>query len=387
MQSNATSHEHGWRQWSSDSLLRNQRFHNLVYYRMGNLKFLAETLAEPEPWGKELKILKIYIDNTFKRLVEENKLLAYFPEHEPDTPMLVVFNIGLLSRTYEELFCVLQSIASASIRDREQESGGRRCEERQWILKEFITTPSLSDPTKFEKYGADIEPLSCIPERAYYFSEGVGVACFDPAIPIDIDADFSMIISNANLSKIDRLPLEYARFPEKDLNTRFQQGIRTTINRVHCNPRLAVPQYHRDADGSRRIDLLLPISMSGRKDPDCSLVIRYATDEVTGDGYYQVRGILSKEDSYINARVIQKIDQKWMDYSELEAGATPLAAATPTASPSQTPTASPRGAPPPPEQQHKKLSPRAKVKKLYHSMEHLEAPTVTPVHSTQLNHR
>jgi len=86
-----------WRNWNSEVFIQCQRFHNLVYYRAGNLKFLSESIAEPELWGKELKVLKIYIDNTFKRCVEENKLLAFLP-HDSGTPRLFIFNTGLISR-------------------------------------------------------------------------------------------------------------------------------------------------------------------------------------------------------------------------------------------------------------------------------------------------
>ncbi|EFA84767.1 hypothetical protein PPL_01759 [Heterostelium album PN500] len=40
---------YGWKGWISDTLSKNQRFHNMVYYRLGNLKYLSDTLAEPEP--------------------------------------------------------------------------------------------------------------------------------------------------------------------------------------------------------------------------------------------------------------------------------------------------------------------------------------------------
>eukprot|EP01132_Coremiostelium_polycephalum_P001173 gene1173-1484_t len=304
-----------WRFWNSDSLTKCQRFHNLVYYRLGNLKFLAESLAELEPWGRELKILKIYMDNTFKRLVEENKILSYFSPKNPLNPILIVFHTGLISKNYEDIFCVLQSITVASSRDREQESGGRRCEERQWILKEFSVASSFSDPQIYYKYGDDIPFIPELPPRAFYYVDGIEHSVFDPRIPIDTEnINFLEILKNSDQSKMDRLPPDYVKCSDQELMARFQFGIKSTIVRIKANPRYAVPQFHRDSDGTKRIDLLVPIGMSLRRGEfDSSLVIRLTP----GEKSYQVRGLLSKEDAYINARVIQRTEQKWLEYPEL----------------------------------------------------------------------
>ncbi|KAF2075183.1 hypothetical protein CYY_003531 [Polysphondylium violaceum] len=303
-----------WRNWNSEALIQCQRFHNLVYYRAGNLKFLSESIAEAELWGKELKVLKIYIDNTFKRCVEENKLLAFLP-FDSQTPRLFIFNTGLISRNYEEIYCIIQNMKTATVKERELELGGRKCEERQWMLKEFVQTSLFNDALVFSKYGEGIPsiPKSILPCRPYYFNEGIDRSMYDPRLDIDTKIDINEIIKKSSESKMDRLPLEYSQTSSDELLSRFQHGIKNTIIKLKSNPRCAVPQFHRDSDGQKKIDLLAPLCLGKKRDFDCSLVIRFSPEEQC----YKIRGILSKEDSYINARIIQKIDQKWLDYHEL----------------------------------------------------------------------
>ncbi|KAM9956564.1 hypothetical protein ACTFIR_003285 [Dictyostelium discoideum] len=258
-----------WVSWNSKEFLNCSRFHNLVYYRIGNLKFLSETLAEQEPWGKELKVLKIYVDNTFKRVVEENKLIAFIPFNQK-IPSLILFNTGLLSKNYEEIFCVLQNIKLASQKDRELEFGGRKCEERQWILKQFIPFSSFNDHQIFHKYNKQIPSIqfSILPKRPNYYLKihSPKYYSFDPNVEIETTSiNFIDILKNAEKSKIDRLPLEYIYCSADELNSRFHKNIGCTVNRLKSNPRCGVPQFHRDSDGTSSIDLLVPIFM-GKSD-------------------------------------------------------------------------------------------------------------------------
>ena len=82
------------------------------------------------------------------------------------------------------------------------------------------------------------------------------------------------------------------------------------------NPRLAVPQFFRDRNCLLgEIQLLVPIKLlNDRNDDkfDAVVALRCVKGSMNDEFTYMVGTILSPEDAYYNARVIQPVDQQWL---------------------------------------------------------------------------
>lgn len=88
---------------------------------------------------------------------------------------------------------------------------------------------------------------------------------------------------------------------------KLRQAISVAIKRADSNSRIAIPQYFWDKNATHgELQLLLPLEMD-------SIGIRCAaTVRVAPSGKYEFRSILSLQQSYMNARLVSKVEQQWL---------------------------------------------------------------------------
>ncbi|BBD55250.1 DUF3825 domain-containing protein [Planktothrix agardhii] len=246
-------------------------YDNVIYY-------LAENLAQKENWDcqhtstlQNKPILRNYLNYTFKRLQEEDKI-SFFGER-------AFFNTGLVTENQEEIFAVFEEHRNPS-------------------------------KQKFYFYGfykeSDYELRSCqaLPERASYFQ--------DPAILIydtrlgepRIDYDH---IKNKKENR-ERFPEPYKSMDDYQLQVYIEGAVRLAIKRVKRNYKAAVPQYFWDKNASSgSLQLLLPLCLTTRSRADLALVIHKDGNVYTGET------VLTIDQAYNNARLLAKPDTEWLE--------------------------------------------------------------------------
>lgn len=236
------------------------------YMYWGDFNARIEELAElalPENWDLPYKtgypILKNYLSSTFERLQQENKIV--------ETEDYCVFNTGLFTKNYEEIFVYGQMYE---------------------ITKEYNFVCFCT------KYTLGKYRVNQIPKRADYFQKPE-LLIFDAKCPIHIQ--YSHILDDENNRN---------RLPEIILNSRLPLQtltgcIELSIKKVIANYKLAVPQYY-----NGRIQLLLPIYFDG-DEPELALLL-----SKTEDGYYLGHTCLTLSMAYNNARVIARQNDGWL---------------------------------------------------------------------------
>ena len=228
------------------------------------LEYLAN-IALPELWSfpaeKDYFILKNYLQYTFDRLQEENKIIT--------TDKHCVFNTGLFTKNYEEIYFIAEK-PNANM-------------SKPWTFKEFCT-----------EYGLDDINLQDLPQRANYF-EDPSLLVFDWNCPVRIQ--YNHILDNPN---------NQARLPKSVMESKmrlqlFIGVIDTSIKKVIANYILAVPQYY---DG--KIQLLIPLYFEDDNKPELALTL------TKKNGYYQGSTCLTLKMAYNNARLITRPESNWL---------------------------------------------------------------------------
>lgn len=229
-----------------------------------NISDLAD-LALPETWtlqeDDENGVLKRYLSRTFERLQEENKIIT--------TNKFCVFNTGLYTSHYEEIFVVAEKSSPNS--------------QKEWTFKEFCS-----------EYRLDMTDLTALPQRADYFS--------DPSLLLlnwhsPVRVQYGHILDDERNK--NRLPLliKESKIPLKI----FTGVIDTSIKKVISNYKLAVPQYY-----GGQIQLLIPLYFEDDSRPELALTV------TRKNGYYQGHTCLTLDMAYNNARLIAKPESNWL---------------------------------------------------------------------------
>lgn len=229
-----------------------------------NISDLA-AMALPETWtlqpDDENGVLKKYLSKTFERLQEENKIIT--------TDKFCVFNTGLYTKHYEDIFIIAEKSAPNSQKD--------------WIFKEFCS-----------EYRLDITDITVLPQRADYFSDP-SLLLFNWHYPVRVQYGH-ILDDEKNKNRLPQL-IKNSKIPLKV----FTGVIDTSIKKVIANYKLAVPQYY-----AGQIQLLIPLYFEGENKPELALTV------TRKDGYYQGHTCLTLDMAYNNARLIAKPESNWL---------------------------------------------------------------------------
>lgn len=235
----------------------------------GNYNARIQDLANmsPEQWtfnGKSTNgILKNYLQYTLNKLIEEDKVI--------ETINYAVFNTGLFNEFYEPIYFYL-----------EPNTGGGS---QKWYLRQISTEYDLGN------FG-----VTEIPDRANYF-QNPELLIFDAKCKINVH--FEHILKDQE--NIARMPQEIRN--SSNMQSALIGAIDIMKKKVTANYKIAVPQYF---DG--KIQLLLPLYLLERPEPDLALVV---TKNPSGNSY-QGHTCLTLEMAYNNARLIAKPDSNWL---------------------------------------------------------------------------
>lgn len=221
----------------------------------------------PEKWSfganNDNVILKNYIQHTFMKIAEENKIV--FPDHH------AVFNTGLFSTFYEPIFAYF--------------SENNIPNKQKWLLEDFYT-----------KYQLAILGVEDLPKRANYFSNPSDMV-FDTNC--DIVPQYQHIFSDSE--NFLRIPESIRENPNKTML--FDGAIKMARARIDANYKTAVPQYYKG-----KIQLLVPICLINESDPDLALVV----SKSDSGNRYLGHTCLTLDMAYNNARLIARPDSSWL---------------------------------------------------------------------------
>lgn len=236
-----------------------------------NIKSLA-SMADNEDWNysddqlKSNKILKNYLEHTFRKLKTDGKVM-YTPDNQ-----FTCFNTGLFTSNYESIFALFEKNRNPPANN-----------PSQLFFKNFHKE---SDAVLLNIFAGKL------PERANYFDDP-SLLIFDTKL--DIFPDIEHIVED-----------NAARFP-KNLNIDSRRillsgAIEETKKKVRANYTIAIPQYYLG-----RIQLLLPLCLTpGSPNADLALVL----DKLTG--VYRSNTCLTVQMAYNNARLIVKPYSNWL---------------------------------------------------------------------------
>lgn len=238
-----------------------------IYFGDYNQKISELANLTSEEWSfdgkKDNGILKNYLQYTYKKLLEEKKIIS--------NEKYRLFNTGLFTEYYEPIYVYLELNTA---------NGPQR-----WYLKDFCT------PYELGNLG-----ISIFPERANYF-EDPSLLVFDAKCQVNVQ--YRHILEDRN---------NQSRIPEsiseaKNLQLILKGAIDIMKKKVTANYKIAVPQYYNGT-----IQLLLPLCLVDENTPDLALVV---TKNKAGN-FYQGHTCLTLEMAYNNARLIAKPDSNWL---------------------------------------------------------------------------
>ncbi len=222
----------------------------------------------PEKWSfsssNDNTILKNYIEHTFLKIEEENKIFE-------DNGRYALFNTGLYSTFYEAIFGYFVP--------------NKNPNRQTWYFDGFYTS-----------YQLGMMGIVDYPPRANYFKNPEALV-FDTNC--DIFPQYKHIFND---------PDNFLRIPESIRNSAhktvlFDGAIKRTKHMIDANYKTAVPQYFKG-----RIQLLIPICLVNENKPDLALVV---SKNEAGNQYFG-HTCLSLDMAYNNARLIARPDSAWL---------------------------------------------------------------------------
>jgi len=241
-----------------------------------SIKYLAEKLADPEDWDfsdaktKSYQILKNYIEFTFRRLEQEQKI-AFTKDNT-----YACFNTGLVTSNLEDIYAFFEKYKNP-----------RSGQTIPFCFKAFL---KRSDNELLKHFSDNL------PEIADFF-ENPALLLFNPRCELIPDIDH--IISD----NISRFPAHLQQSDDGELRRQLVGSIDEVRKKVKSNYKIAVPQYY-----AGKIQLLLPLCLTPHsKNPDLALVVHKLNDKT-----YTARTCLTLKMAYNNARLIVKPQSHWL---------------------------------------------------------------------------
>ncbi len=231
-------------------------------------KIYSLSLLCPEQWSlqgaaEQNTILKSYVHHTFSKLYEDSDVA----EHEN----YAVFNTGLHTKYYETIYAYFTENKVSS--------------RQRWYLEGFFTTYQLCSLG-----------ITNLPRRANYFGD-LSALVFDPGC--DIIPQYQHIFGDPE--NLERIPADIRENENRVMM--FDCAIAKTKQMIDANYKTAVPQYYKG-----RIQLLVPICLHSSDKADLALVV----SKNSSGSQYLGHTCLTLDMAYNNARLIAKLDSRWL---------------------------------------------------------------------------
>ena len=210
----------------------------------------------PEKWSfsdtDDNGILKGYLEHTFKRLYEEQKVW--------EKKNYAIFNTGLFNYYYQPIYAYF---IPNLVPDRQP-----------WFLDGFYT-----------EYYLLKEGITCLPEKACYV-ENPSDLVFDTKLPV--------------------IPQYEHIFGDEENAARLPKEVRDSsmkMRMLEAGYRPAIPQYY-----NHSIQLLPPFCLRHPGKPDLALACMKTSD----GSKYLGRTCLTLRMAYHNARLLARVDRSWL---------------------------------------------------------------------------
>ena len=240
------------------------------------IKFLAETLTGDENWDfsdselKKYSILKNYLEYTFRKLKQEQKIK--FSRNNK----YACFNTGLVTPNLEDIIAFFEAY-------KKPKPGYTT----PWCFKAFL---KRSDGQLLRHFSSNL------PDIANFF-EKPELLIFNPKC--ELIPDIEHIITDNK----SRFPAHLQSADDSELRRRLFGAIEEVKKKVRTNYKIAIPQYY-----AGRIQLLLPLCLTaGSPNPDLALVV-HKLNATT----YKASTCLTLKMAYNNARLIVKPQSEWL---------------------------------------------------------------------------
>lgn len=294
---------------------------------------LAEELAlkekwyygetEPETEGKYL-ILKNYLAYTFKKLVNEEKVIV--KTNAEENTEYASFNTGLVDRKYEYIYALFRHNV--------------KYPNYYWYLIDFVVAGEDAGKTLISLFN----PL---PSKADYFQNKIENMLYDSSTG-DLSCDYVHILTE----RANRLPIDFYNdncpngftcingvdieevYSKRDaddgkkeyfrvlgekikndgrilnrLKNRLQDAVDLALKRVEWNYKTAIPMYF---PKQNTMSLLLPLALVDEARVDLALVV-----ERQPSGAYQGETVLPLAWAYSNSRLVTRPDSDWLNTTDI----------------------------------------------------------------------
>ena len=235
------------------------------------------TMAEKEDWtyhsvssssDTRLPVLENYVRNTYRRLATEKKVS--FSEDN----RYACLDTGLLTRSQKEpIYMLFYENTNPNV-------------DCYWHFSKF-----------FRRGEHDVSKFSKLPSMAFYWE--------DPSKLIyDTRKELVVNIEHIISDNKDRFPAPYNTMADYNLQMYIDGCIKSAIEKVKRNYKIAVPQYFLTTG---TIQLLIPLCLSTPENADLAIVVEdYGT-------MYRASTCLTLELAINNARLLARPDRDWLN--------------------------------------------------------------------------
>lgn len=234
-------------------------------------------LAEDEDWdyhhstdanGSGRQILENYIRNTYRRLATEKKI-AFSSDNK-----YCCFDTGLISKNQNEpIYMMFKENTNPNV----------NC---YWFFHKF-----------FRRGEYEVSKFAKLPDMAFYWE--------DPSKLIyDTRKELVVNIEHMIMDNKVRFPAPYNTMPDYNLKMYIEGCIKSAIEKVKRNYKIAVPQYFLTTG---TIQLLIPLCLSAPNTADLAIVVEdYGT-------MYRASTCLTLDMAINNARLLARPDRDWLN--------------------------------------------------------------------------
>lgn len=250
------------------------------------LRILKDKFCSDESWDyiqkktEDIPILTSYIDQTFKRIIEEGKLVV---GQSSDGKEYAYFNTGLADMFQSEVFAYFEK----NYKYKESTSWG--VSTPKWYFLEFNTEES-----RYRKYFDG----RTTPEIASYFKPGTRLV-LDPEDLKTAKPNWDHLYERKNRIAVENIKA----MSEVDFRDAINDSIDLAYRRIKRNYKTAIPQFY-----SHEIQFLVPLySRKDRVNALAAMVIRQ------NERIYEISTLLTLDQAYNNARLLAKPDREWLN--------------------------------------------------------------------------